>query len=105
MFNGDFSAQSATALIYNPYSYNAATQTRAPFAGNIVPTSLLNPLSKALLAYYLPKRITLWFRRKRPISPVTRYRRLMTTSSPFASIRRFSSARVFTSTTRMKIHP
>ena len=54
MFNGDFSAQSATGLIYNPYSYNAATHARAPFAGNIVPASLINPLSKALLAYYLP---------------------------------------------------
>jgi hypothetical protein len=54
MFNGDFSTQSPTALIYNPYSYNPTTHTRAPFAGNSIPASAINPLSKALLAYYIP---------------------------------------------------
>ena len=52
MFNGDFSAISQQ--IYNPFSYDAATEKRAPFAGNQIPASLINPVSKALLAYYIP---------------------------------------------------
>ncbi len=52
MFNGDFSAVSQQ--IYNPYSYNPATGTRAPFAGNQIPSALINPVSKALLPYYIP---------------------------------------------------
>jgi hypothetical protein len=54
MLKGDFSAESSNITLYNPYSYNSTTQTRQPFAGNIIPPSLINPLSKNLLAYYLP---------------------------------------------------
>lgn len=54
MLNGDFSAEASSISIYNPFSYNAATGTRAAFAGNIIPASLINPTAKKLLAYYLP---------------------------------------------------
>jgi hypothetical protein len=52
MFNGDFSALSAT--IYDPESINAATGQRQPFAGNVIPSSRLNPAAQKLLGYYLP---------------------------------------------------
>ncbi len=52
MFGGDFSAVSQQ--IYNPFSYDANTGTRAPFAGNQIPANLINPVAKALLAYYIP---------------------------------------------------
>lgn len=53
MLNGDFSAEPGIT-IYNPFSYDATTGTRAQFQGNIIPPNLINPVSKALLAYYLP---------------------------------------------------
>ena len=43
MESGDFSGYSAT--IYNP-------ATKQPFAGNVVPPNLIDPVSKKLLAYY-----------------------------------------------------
>ena len=48
---GDFSRD---ALIYNPYTavQNGTTITRQPFPGNIIPTSLLNPIALAYLKYY-----------------------------------------------------
>lgn len=52
MFTGDLSSLSTP--IFNPFSLNAATGTRTAFAGNIIPASLINPVSKKLLAYYLP---------------------------------------------------
>ena len=42
---GDFSAISATNVIYDP-------TTGAPFTGNIIPTSRLSPTALALLKYY-----------------------------------------------------
>lgn len=52
MFNGDFSALSTP--IYNPFSYNSATHTRDPFTNNQIPSTLISPVAKKLLAYYLP---------------------------------------------------
>jgi Carboxypeptidase regulatory-like domain len=52
MFNGDFSALSTP--IYDPATYNSTTGTRQQFPGNIIPSGRINPVSKALLAYFLP---------------------------------------------------
>ena len=52
MFAGDFSK--VPQQIYNPFAYDAATGLRAPFPGNQIPTSLINGVSKSLLAYYIP---------------------------------------------------
>ncbi|HZS52992.1 MAG TPA: TonB-dependent receptor [Bryobacteraceae bacterium] len=55
--NGDFSsllALGSSYQLYNPFStttVNGVT-TRAPFAGNRIPASLLNPVSQAILQYY-----------------------------------------------------
>ncbi|HEX4748560.1 MAG TPA: TonB-dependent receptor [Bryobacteraceae bacterium] len=54
---GNFSALLALGKqyqLYNPYStttVNGVT-TRAPFANNVIPTSMLNPVSLAILQYY-----------------------------------------------------
>lgn len=53
MFGGDFSAVSTP--IYNPYSYDSTTKTRAAFPNNQIPSGMINSISKALLAYYLPQ--------------------------------------------------
>jgi hypothetical protein len=45
MFNGDFSKYGTT--IYDP-------TTKAPFNNNIIPPSMISPISKALLKYYAP---------------------------------------------------
>jgi outer membrane receptor protein involved in Fe transport len=47
---GNFSGYPAT--IYDPNTYNATSNTRLPFAGNIIPASELNPISQNLLAIY-----------------------------------------------------
>lgn len=54
---GDFSALLAAGSqyqLYNPYSavQNGSTVTRTPFAGNIIPPNLLNPVAQAYLNYY-----------------------------------------------------
>jgi hypothetical protein len=50
--NGNFSALSTT--IYNPYTYNATTKTIQPFAGNQIPTQLINPGMVAYLKAFVP---------------------------------------------------
>jgi hypothetical protein len=55
--SGDLSALlkvSSTYQIYNPYSgvNTNGVITRQPFAGNIIPSSLLSPVSQALLKYF-----------------------------------------------------
>jgi hypothetical protein len=60
---GDFSALLAAGSqyqIYNPFSatQSGTTITRAPFANNIVPTSLLNPVAQAYLKYYPEPNVT-----------------------------------------------
>jgi hypothetical protein len=44
---GNFSAY--PAVIYNPTTYNATTNTRTPYAGNIIPTTQLDPVAINLL--------------------------------------------------------
>src|SRR4051794_23178261 len=52
MFSGNLSAVPQT--IYNPFSYAPSTGRRSPFPNNQIPATLINPVSKGLLAYYLP---------------------------------------------------
>ena len=52
MFGGNF--QSVASTIYDPASYSQATGTRTPFPSNVIPQDRLNPVSLALLKYYLP---------------------------------------------------
>ncbi len=62
--NGDFSAllklntKTTNYTIYNPYSGvqttsgGVTTITRQPFANNVIPANLLNPVSQKILNYY-----------------------------------------------------
>lgn len=52
MFNGDFSA--LTTPIYNPFSFDSSTGKRQVFAGNVIPSGMINPTAKKLLQFYLP---------------------------------------------------
>ena len=52
MFNGDFSQ--AGVNIYDPETYNPATNTRTQFPGNKIPAGRITDAAKTLLAYYLP---------------------------------------------------
>ncbi|HEX5283277.1 MAG TPA: carboxypeptidase regulatory-like domain-containing protein [Bryocella sp.] len=59
---GDFSALCTTfnsagvctkgTQIYNPFSYDPVTKTRAPFAFNQIPSNLFDPVSLKMQAYY-----------------------------------------------------
>ena len=50
MRNGDFSAY--PAVIYNPTTYNSATNTRQPFANNQIPLASQDPIARNLLAIF-----------------------------------------------------
>ncbi|MGA8593253.1 MAG: TonB-dependent receptor [Bryobacteraceae bacterium] len=50
--NGDFSGISNT--IYNPYTYNSATKTSQPFAGNQIPAQLINAGMVAYTKAFVP---------------------------------------------------
>lgn len=50
MRTGDFSAY--PAVIYNPNSYNAATDTRTPFTGNVIRQDQIDPVARNLLAIF-----------------------------------------------------
>jgi hypothetical protein len=52
MFSGNLSAVPQT--IYNPFTYDPGTGRRSPFPNNQIPANLINPVSKGLLAYYIP---------------------------------------------------
>ncbi len=52
MFTGNF--QALRNVIYDPATYSANTGTRLPFAGNVIPQTRINPVSRNLLNYYLP---------------------------------------------------
>ncbi|MCC7498838.1 MAG: TonB-dependent receptor [Bryobacterales bacterium] len=60
MIGGDFSnvlnASGTLQTIYDPLSTQCAggSCTRQPFAGNIIPTSSINPIAKAVLGYLPP---------------------------------------------------
>jgi Carboxypeptidase regulatory-like domain/TonB dependent receptor len=47
---GNFSGYPAT--IYNPTTYNSATNTRTPYAGNQIPLTQLDPIAQNLLAIF-----------------------------------------------------
>jgi hypothetical protein len=56
MRNGDFSALLAQGIqLYNPLSGQVSTGTtvvRQPFAGNLIPPSLISPIAQKVLGYY-----------------------------------------------------
>ena len=52
MFNGDFSQ--AGVNIYDPATYNPATNTRTQFPGNKIPANRISDAIKTLLGYYTP---------------------------------------------------
>ncbi len=53
-FDGDFSALLPTTVVYDPTTYSPITKQRKPFPGNKISPNQINPVAKALLAYYLP---------------------------------------------------
>jgi hypothetical protein len=55
--NGDFSAYSSKITIYDPLTRKGTTTyTGTAFTNNIIPADRINPIAKAILAYYsLPK--------------------------------------------------
>jgi Carboxypeptidase regulatory-like domain len=48
--SGNFS--SLPGVIYDPNTYNAATNTRQPFPGNTIPQDRINPVAQSLLAIF-----------------------------------------------------
>jgi Carboxypeptidase regulatory-like domain len=48
--SGNFS--SLSNVIYDPSTYNAATNTRQPFPGNIIPLDRINPAAQSLMAIF-----------------------------------------------------
>lgn len=46
--NGDFSRASTT--VYNPFTGTATGTGRQPFAGNVIPASMISPIAKRILA-------------------------------------------------------
>ena len=52
MFGGDFTA--IGHAIYDPSTYSAATGTRQPFPGGVIPSNRIDLVSANLLKYYLP---------------------------------------------------
>ena len=54
MLTGDFSALLPKTIIYDPATYDAATKTAQPFAGNIIPQDRLNQGVLSVLKAYVP---------------------------------------------------
>ncbi len=50
--SGDFSALLPSNIIYNPFTGNADGSGREAFAGNKIPSSLINPIAAKLQSYY-----------------------------------------------------
>ncbi|MGA2145805.1 MAG: TonB-dependent receptor [Bryobacteraceae bacterium] len=50
METGDFSGY--PSVIYNPTTYNSATNTRQPYSGNIIPASQFDPIAHNILAIF-----------------------------------------------------
>jgi hypothetical protein len=48
---GDFSGP-GNNVIYNPATYDATTNTRTPFLGNIIPQDQINPTTRAIMNLY-----------------------------------------------------
>ncbi|MGD1072077.1 MAG: carboxypeptidase-like regulatory domain-containing protein [Bryobacteraceae bacterium] len=51
-FSQTFNKNGQLQTIYNPLSTNLTTGARTPFAGNIIPLSVQNPVGQALASYY-----------------------------------------------------
>lgn len=49
--NGNFNV-AGVKTIYDPNTYNAATNTRSPFPGNVIPASDISPIGQAFAALY-----------------------------------------------------
>jgi hypothetical protein len=57
--NGDFSAYSSVITIFDPLTGNSAGANRTAFANNIIPAARINPVAKAVLAYFgSPKQVS-----------------------------------------------
>src|SRR5713101_797270 len=50
MRGGNFSA--LTGPIFDPQTYDAATRTRQPFTGNIIPANRIDPVARQLIDFY-----------------------------------------------------
>lgn len=50
MRRGDFSE--LTATIYDPLTFNSATRTRQPYAGNLIPDNRIDPVAKQFMDFY-----------------------------------------------------
>src|SRR5579872_2203836 len=50
MRSGDFSGY--PAIMYDPNTYNASTNTRQPFPGNIIPSNRIDPIAKNVLQIF-----------------------------------------------------
>ncbi len=50
MRGGDFSALAGP--IFDPQTYDPATRTRQPFAGNLIPANRIDPVAKQLIDFY-----------------------------------------------------
>lgn len=50
--NGDFTASGTT--VFDPSTYDAATNTRQPFPGNQIPANRINPVSRNILNLFMP---------------------------------------------------
>lgn len=60
-FSQSFYSKGGQQIIYNPFS-TTSTGARLPFANNIIPQSLLNPIGVALASYYpLPNSATPYY--------------------------------------------
>ena len=51
-FSQTVNKNGAPQIIYDPLSTNLSTGARTPFAGNIIPLSVQNPVGQALASYY-----------------------------------------------------
>jgi len=49
---GDFTGSNTT--IYDPLTYDAATNSRQPFQGNRIPSNRINPVSRKILDIFMP---------------------------------------------------
>ena len=56
-FNGAHNAYEPI-IIYDPLTYNPATNTRQPFQGNKIPTGRINPVAAKIMSYYPKPNLT-----------------------------------------------
>jgi hypothetical protein len=51
-FSHTFNPDGSLQVIYNPFTTDPVTHARQPFAGNIIPSNLINPVGQALVNLY-----------------------------------------------------